>query len=101
VTLFCLPIAGCTKQACAYRDAYDKFTGTGYDVYCLSADEPGEQGKWKNKKILPYDFLSDPKPTFILALDAGTIKSSPSHFVFPRVVLWTSLACLILFESIF
>ncbi|KAK0484230.1 hypothetical protein EDD18DRAFT_1084073, partial [Armillaria luteobubalina] len=42
VVLFLVPrddTPGCTQQACAYRDAYDKFTEAGYDVYCLSADE--------------------------------------------------------------
>ncbi|KAK0209725.1 thioredoxin-like protein, partial [Armillaria fumosa] len=73
-----------TQQACAYRGAYDKFTEAGYDVYCLSADEPGKQGKWKDKKSLPYNLLFDPKRTFISALGAGTTKTSRSHFVFAK-----------------
>ncbi|KAK0442686.1 AhpC-TSA-domain-containing protein [Desarmillaria tabescens] len=87
VVLFLVPRAdtpGCTQQACAYRDAYDKFTEAGYDVYCLSADEPGKQGKWKDKKSLPYNLLSDPKRVFISALGAGTTKTSRSHFVFAK-----------------
>ncbi|KAK0468690.1 AhpC-TSA-domain-containing protein [Armillaria novae-zelandiae] len=77
-------LPACTQQACAYRDAYDKFTEAGYDVYCLSADEPGKQGKWKDKKSLPYNLLSDPKRAFISALGAGTTKTSRSHFVFAK-----------------
>ncbi|SJL14453.1 uncharacterized protein ARMOST_17910 [Armillaria ostoyae] len=87
VVLFLVPRAdtpGCTQQACAYRDAYDKFTEAGYDVYCLSADEPGKQGKWKDKKSLPYNLISDPKRAFISALGAGTTKTSRSHFVFAK-----------------
>ncbi|KAK0199595.1 AhpC-TSA-domain-containing protein [Desarmillaria ectypa] len=87
VVLFLVPRAdtpGCTQQACAYRDAYDKFTEAGYDVYCLSADESGKQGKWKDKKSLPYNLLSDPKRVFISALGAGTTKTSRSHFVFAK-----------------
>ncbi|KAG7440179.1 AhpC-TSA-domain-containing protein [Guyanagaster necrorhizus] len=87
VVLFLVPRAdtpGCTQQACAYRDAYDKFTEAGYDVYCLSADEEGKQGKWKDKKTLPYDLLSDPKRVFISALGAGTTKTARSHFVFAK-----------------
>ncbi|KAK0209758.1 AhpC-TSA-domain-containing protein [Armillaria fumosa] len=87
VVLFLVPRAdalGCTQQARGFRDAYDKFTDAGYDVYCLSADKPGKQSKWKYKKSLPYTLLSDPKRTLISALGAGTTKTTRSHFVFAK-----------------
>ncbi|KAK0184177.1 hypothetical protein F5146DRAFT_938877, partial [Armillaria mellea] len=86
VVLFLVPgadtRAGCIQQAHAYRDAYNNFTEAGYNVYCLSADEPGKQGKWKDKvcsiqlpcsplfshdvrvEIFAYNLLSDPKHTY-------------------------------------
>ena len=44
--------AGCTTQACGFRDAYPDFTSLNYEVYCLSADSPAAQTKWQ-AKVLP------------------------------------------------
>lgn len=41
--------AGCTTQACGFRDSYPDFTSSGFDVYCLSADSPSAQSKWQTK----------------------------------------------------
>ena len=41
--------AGCTTQACGFRDIYPDFTASGFDVYCLSADSPSAQSKWQTK----------------------------------------------------
>ena len=41
--------AGCTQQACGFRDIYPDFTSLNFDVYCLSADKPAAQSKWQTK----------------------------------------------------
>jgi hypothetical protein len=41
--------AGCTTQACGFRDVYPDFTSQNYEVYCLSADSPAAQTKWQTK----------------------------------------------------
>ena len=41
--------AGCTNQACGFRDIYPDFTSLNFDVYCLSADSPTAQTKWQTK----------------------------------------------------
>lgn len=41
--------AGCTQQACGYRDIYPDFEALNYKVYCLSADSPTAQEKWQTK----------------------------------------------------
>lgn len=41
--------AGCTNQACGFRDSYPDFTSLNYIVYCLSADTPAAQTKWQTK----------------------------------------------------
>ena len=43
--------AGCTNQACGFRDSYPDFTSLNFDVYCLSADSPTAQNKWQTKVI--------------------------------------------------
>ena len=50
--------AGCTTQACGFRDVYPDFTSLNYEVYCLSADSPAAQTKWQTKvqiSILPAE----------------------------------------------
>ncbi|CAK4077299.1 unnamed protein product [Aphanomyces euteiches] len=56
---------GCTKQACGFRDEYEKFTSAGYNVFALGGDTPKALQKWKAKKELPYKLLSDPKHALI------------------------------------
>jgi len=95
--------AGCTKQACHYRDNYDEITKHGFAVYALSADSGTIQGRWQSKVSLfvplgvlwglirvlqhnlPYSMLSDPKRVFIEQLGAksgnGTTRS---HFIFEK-----------------
>lgn len=48
VPFFFFP-AGCTNQACGFRDIYPDFTSLNFDVYCLSADSPTAQTKWQTK----------------------------------------------------
>ncbi|OCH84555.1 peroxiredoxin Q [Obba rivulosa] len=88
VIVFLVPKAdtpGCTNQACGFRDSYPDFTSLGFDVYCLSADSPSAQSKWKTKKELPYPLLSDPKRVLIRALGAGEGgKTQRSHFIFEK-----------------
>jgi peroxiredoxin Q/BCP len=52
--LLTLP-AGCTTQACGFRDIYPDFTSLSYEVYCLSNDSPAAQTKWQ-KKVLRFSF---------------------------------------------
>lgn len=46
--------AGCTTQACGFRDIYPDFTGSNFDVYCLSVDTPAAQTKWQTKVSMRY-----------------------------------------------
>jgi peroxiredoxin Q/BCP len=82
--------AGCTEQACGFRDAFPKIEAAGATVLGISIDEPKALAKWKVKENLPYTLLSDPEHELIDRLGAwgersmygkkfmGTIRS---HFV--------------------
>ncbi|KAL5483458.1 DOT5 [Sanghuangporus weigelae] len=85
VVLFLVPKAdtpGCTTQACGFRDMSSDFTSLDFAVYCLSADAPDKQKKWKDKKSLPFPLLSDPDRTLIEKLTGNGAKTPRSHFVF-------------------
>lgn len=51
--------SGCTKQACALRDAYEQLTGRGVAVVGVSTDSVDSQRAFKEKHNLPYTLLAD------------------------------------------
>ncbi len=62
VILFAYPkanTAGCTTQACGFRDNFPKIQADNAVVLGISADEPKDQLKWKQEQNLPYDLLCD------------------------------------------
>ena len=63
VVLYFYPKAdtpGCTKQACAVRDAYGDIDAGGAVVLGISPDEPPALAKFKEKYGLNFPLLSDP-----------------------------------------
>ncbi|GLJ10684.1 hypothetical protein SUGI_0133030 [Cryptomeria japonica] len=50
---------GCTKEACAFRDSYEKFKKAGADVIGISADGPESHKAFAKKYRLPFTLLSD------------------------------------------
>ncbi len=52
--------AGCTAEACSFRDAYGEFERAGAVVLGASADDVKSHTKFKAKYSLPFTLLSDP-----------------------------------------
>ena len=50
---------GCTKEACAFRDAYESFTDLGVKVIGISADSVESHRDFAEKYKLPYTLLAD------------------------------------------
>ncbi|KAJ1418781.1 Thioredoxin-like superfamily [Sesbania bispinosa] len=50
---------GCTKQACAFRDSYEKFKKAGAEVVGISGDDPSSHKAFSKKYKLPFTLLSD------------------------------------------
>ncbi|MBF0441303.1 MAG: peroxiredoxin [Oligoflexales bacterium] len=51
---------GCTKQACAFRDAIQKIRSQQAEVYGISADSVADLKKFHTKQNLTFDLLADP-----------------------------------------
>ncbi|CAK9236913.1 unnamed protein product [Sphagnum troendelagicum] len=49
----------CTKEACAFRDSYEKFKKSGAEVVGVSGDSPESHKAFKKKYRLPFTLLSD------------------------------------------
>ncbi len=54
---------GCTKEACAFRDAYESFTDAGAAVIGVSRDDAASHAAFTANHRLPFELLSDPGGT--------------------------------------
>lgn len=52
--------AGCTAEACSFRDSYEDFLAAGAHVVGVSADPPASHARFAGKYRLPFTLLSDP-----------------------------------------
>jgi peroxiredoxin Q/BCP len=50
---------GCTKEACAFRDAYERFKKKGAVIFGVSTDPVKAHDKFTEKFKLPFPLLSD------------------------------------------
>ncbi|KAL4801286.1 thioredoxin-like protein [Aspergillus unguis] len=85
VVLFTYPKAstpGCTKQACLFRDGYDRLTSTGLSIYGLSADSTKANTTFKTKQNLPYPLLCDTASTLIGAIGFKKLPRGTTRGVF-------------------
>jgi peroxiredoxin Q/BCP len=74
VIIFAFPkatTAGCTLQACSFRDAFPQIAAEHTVVLGISTDRPDELKEWHTQHRLQYDLLSDPDKQVITALGAG------------------------------
>ena len=58
---------GCTRQACAFREAYNGFQSENIVVIGISKDSSASHQKFAEKHELPFLLLSDPELTAIKA----------------------------------
>ena len=70
---------GCTKEACAFRDAWDEIQAAGATVVGISMDSVESHKKFKDEHQLPFTLLTDPEGRIASALgveknDKGLLK---------------------------
>jgi peroxiredoxin Q/BCP len=74
VVIFAFPkagTAGCTMQACSFRDMFPQIEAENAVVLGISMDTPEELKSWHDQHKLQYDLLSDPDKQVIGMLGAG------------------------------
>jgi peroxiredoxin Q/BCP len=62
VVLFFYPkdfTAGCTAEACAFRDAYDDFVRAGATVVGISSQSADSKKAFAEKHVLPFTLVAD------------------------------------------
>jgi peroxiredoxin Q/BCP len=51
---------GCTTEACAFRDAWERFQKAGVQVLGVSADDQKSHEEFSKEEKLPFPILADP-----------------------------------------
>lgn len=54
---------GCTREACAFRDAWDRLQASGAVVIGISSDDVTSHQSFHEEQHLPFDLLADPENT--------------------------------------
>ena len=63
--------SGCTKEACAFRDGYSRFTNAGLTVLGCSVDSADAHKEFIKKYSLPFPLLLDPDKKIATAYGAA------------------------------
>jgi thioredoxin-dependent peroxiredoxin len=50
---------GCTKEACAFRDAFDKYKAAGVTIFGVSRDSEESHRKFRKNHSLPFPLVAD------------------------------------------
>lgn len=66
---------GCTREACAFRDAWTDVQGLGVVVLGVSKDSIASHAKFQAKHRLPFPLLSDPDGRILEAYGAFKEKT--------------------------
>ncbi len=67
--------AGCTTQACDFRDNLASLQAAGYEVLGLSPDQPAKLARFRDAEGLTFPLLSDPGKEVLTAYGAYGEKS--------------------------
>lgn len=67
---------GCTRQACAFRDAYEGFRNENVVVIGISKDSQASHQRFADKHQLPFILLSDPDLEVIKAFGVWQEKKA-------------------------
>jgi peroxiredoxin Q/BCP len=51
---------GCTKEACAFRDTWDRFRAAGVQIYGVSSDDQKSHEQFAKEQHLPFPIVADP-----------------------------------------
>jgi peroxiredoxin Q/BCP len=63
---------GCTKEACAFRDTWDKYKAANVMIFGVSADDTSSHAEFAKEQKLPFPILADPDHVWSRAFGVGT-----------------------------
>jgi peroxiredoxin Q/BCP len=65
---------GCTKEACAFRDAFDKFVKAGVTIFAVSRDDEASHRAFREHQHLPFPMVADTSGAVQRAYGVPSIK---------------------------
>lgn len=65
---------GCTKEACAFRDAFDKFVNAGITIFAVSRDPDSSHVAFREHYKLQFPMVADPVGTVQRAYRVPPVK---------------------------
>src|SRR4051812_18543103 len=73
---------GCTKEACAFRDAWQKYEVAGLRVLGVSSDSEDAHRKFAEEHGLPFSLIADPEHVWSDAFGVKTFAGMDSRVSF-------------------
>ena len=73
---------GCTHEACAFRDAWDKYKSANVQIYGVSADDAKSHAEFAKEQRLPFPILADPDHKWAEAFGVKTTLGMDSRVSF-------------------
>jgi peroxiredoxin Q/BCP len=77
---------GCTMEAKAFNDRYQRFRDAGYEVIGVSVDEAAKNDEFRSECGLDFPLVSDPERALTTELDL--MKQYGEHGAFARRVTY-------------
>ena len=81
---------GCTREACAFRDAWSRLQEQGAVVLGVSTDDVESHRRFQAEHNLPFDLLSDPEEKAAQAYGVPVRMSFAAHGLSCRRCIWPS-----------
>lgn len=73
---------GCTAEACAFRDAWDRFKTANVQVFGVSVDDRQSHESFSKEHNLPFPILADPEQLWVTAFGVPTKLGMASRVTF-------------------
>lgn len=73
---------GCTKEACAFRDAFDAYTAAGITIFGVSGDSAASHAAFRKEHDLPFPLASDEDGSIAASYGVKTRMGMPQRITF-------------------
>jgi peroxiredoxin Q/BCP len=73
---------GCTKEACAFRDAFDRYVRAGVTIFGVSGDDAASHRAFRKKHRLPFPLVADTEGAVQRAYGVSSRLGMPARVTF-------------------
>lgn len=73
---------GCTKEACAFRDAFARYTAAGVTIFGVSGDSAASHREFRAEHQLPFPLAADEEGTIAASYGVPTRLGMPARITF-------------------